>query len=655
MTKSNQFEIISRDNILQNYGYKPDIFSELQKCDNSDIKQFCDKCEKKEFNYKKNPNLLVTVITEEFPKTLEYYKIQLFLSQLFKDIADDTTNKNNKEVYEKSSEKYLEKAKKTQKICVSTLHVSYQVGKIYEKTDEKIIECAENYQKYSDPNFLLTQGNLESINNTKNAIEIFKEGTKKFMKDKRFSNNLANMYLSIQDFDAAKKYYNDIEENLSANSLQQKEIFYNNIGCMYVQMNDIKKAEFYFNKAIRENPKNYMVWHNEGIQKIISGDMEGAERNLEKSYKLNKDHQLTGINYVQILIKNGNKEKARSIFKRIPHYVGQNTKLFEDIKNSLENYDDHTSEILDQIQIRLQISKLKEINRKLTAKQDALLKKVIDAQRNNKSVYEKAYAAELYQVRKMKQEVSEKKLSMEQIKLRLETQLGTTERIKHEMEQTFSNLKESDSQLFQRIVKTMQKSDVNKSRVLSNELSEIRKKEKLIESSWETVTQIEHKLSEMDGIRKDKFKNYLEIMKQIRTVACIQKLIGEKSTYESLVNWHNKIFQITEDKYDNKLKNNLDSTEIIKIANHKLKLNKNNTDALEMLIFAYFDLNEMTNAAKYFKKLVKIQPENKNSWANQLFLSKKNNLDEGFSNILKSFKLENNLIALNKSNNMGIL
>ena len=32
MIKSSQFEIIVRDNIVQNYSHESDIFSELQKC-----------------------------------------------------------------------------------------------------------------------------------------------------------------------------------------------------------------------------------------------------------------------------------------------------------------------------------------------------------------------------------------------------------------------------------------------------------------------------------------------------------------------------------------------------------------------------------------------------------------------------------------------
>ncbi|MBT4328149.1 MAG: hypothetical protein HOD60_14785, partial [Candidatus Nitrosopelagicus sp.] len=69
MTKSIQFEIISRGSILQNYSHEPDIFSELQKCDNSKIKQFVNEYQNNGFNYKKDPNHIVTVIKEEFPET----------------------------------------------------------------------------------------------------------------------------------------------------------------------------------------------------------------------------------------------------------------------------------------------------------------------------------------------------------------------------------------------------------------------------------------------------------------------------------------------------------------------------------------------------------------------------------------------------------
>ena len=74
-----------------------------------------------------------------------------------------------------------------------------------------------------------------------------------------------------------------------------------------------------------------------------------------------------------------------------------------------------------QTKLQSQISKLEIINEKLRRKHDAIFEKIVNAQRNNKSVYAKAYAGELTQVRKMKNMISGAKLSMEQVKLRLDT------------------------------------------------------------------------------------------------------------------------------------------------------------------------------------------------------------------------------------------
>ena len=74
-----------------------------------------------------------------------------------------------------------------------------------------------------------------------------------------------------------------------------------------------------------------------------------------------------------------------------------------------------------QKKLQLQISKLEVINEKLQTKQDMIFGKIVKAQRNNKNAYVQAYAGELAQVRKMKNMVSGAKLSMEQVKLRLDT------------------------------------------------------------------------------------------------------------------------------------------------------------------------------------------------------------------------------------------
>ncbi len=109
-----------------------------------------------------------------------------------------------------------------------------------------------------------------------------------------------------------------------------------------------------------------------------------------------------------MLSNSWNKTQGESISHRLMSKV----KPDEPIKNKID---------FAQKQLQLQISKLAGINEKLTAKHDELFNKVVDAQRNNKPVYAQAYAGELTQVRKMKNMVSGAKLSMEQVKLRLDT------------------------------------------------------------------------------------------------------------------------------------------------------------------------------------------------------------------------------------------
>ncbi len=74
-----------------------------------------------------------------------------------------------------------------------------------------------------------------------------------------------------------------------------------------------------------------------------------------------------------------------------------------------------------QKKLEFQILKLDGIGEKLQKKHDAIFEKIVNAQRNNKPSYAQAYAGELTQVRKMKNMIGGAKLSMEQVKLRLDT------------------------------------------------------------------------------------------------------------------------------------------------------------------------------------------------------------------------------------------
>ena len=103
-----------------------------------------------------------------------------------------------------------------------------------------------------------------------------------------------------------------------------------------------------------------------------------------------------------------NKTEGESITQKV---IGK-VKPDEPLKNKID---------FAQRKLESQIFKLEGINEKLQKKHDMIFEKIVNAQRNNKPGYAQAYAGELTQVRKMKNMVGGAKLSMEQVKLRLDT------------------------------------------------------------------------------------------------------------------------------------------------------------------------------------------------------------------------------------------
>lgn len=103
-----------------------------------------------------------------------------------------------------------------------------------------------------------------------------------------------------------------------------------------------------------------------------------------------------------------NKTEGESISQKVMGRVKPDVPL----KNKIE---------LAQRKLQFQISKLETITEKLQKKHDGIFEKVVNAQKARNMAYASAYAAELVQVRKMKNMVSGAKLSMEQIQLRLNT------------------------------------------------------------------------------------------------------------------------------------------------------------------------------------------------------------------------------------------
>ena len=111
---------------------------------------------------------------------------------------------------------------------------------------------------------------------------------------------------------------------------------------------------------------------------------------------------------IKMISNSWNKAEGESISQKV---IGK-VKPDEPLKNRID---------FAQKKLQVQISKLSGINEKLQTKHDKIFEKIVNAQRNNKPAYAQAYAGELTQVRKMKNMVSGAKLSMEQVKLRLDT------------------------------------------------------------------------------------------------------------------------------------------------------------------------------------------------------------------------------------------
>ena len=74
-----------------------------------------------------------------------------------------------------------------------------------------------------------------------------------------------------------------------------------------------------------------------------------------------------------------------------------------------------------QKKLQLQITKLAEIDTKLQKRNKMIFDKIVDSKKTNNETYAKVYANELVEVKKQQKMVSNAKLSMEQIQIRLNT------------------------------------------------------------------------------------------------------------------------------------------------------------------------------------------------------------------------------------------
>ena len=74
-----------------------------------------------------------------------------------------------------------------------------------------------------------------------------------------------------------------------------------------------------------------------------------------------------------------------------------------------------------QKKLQIQITRLAEIDTKLQQKNNAIFEKIVNSKKANNETYAKVYANELAEIRKHQKTISNAKLKMEQIQIRLNT------------------------------------------------------------------------------------------------------------------------------------------------------------------------------------------------------------------------------------------
>lgn len=109
----------------------------------------------------------------------------------------------------------------------------------------------------------------------------------------------------------------------------------------------------------------------------------------------------------------------------ITDYWNDNSKKSERFSNILKrkNQDELTPRKIAEAQktLEIPITRLQAIDEKLRIKEEQIFERIVSAQRARNNRYAQMYANELSHVRKMKSMVTTAKLSMEQVKLRLNT------------------------------------------------------------------------------------------------------------------------------------------------------------------------------------------------------------------------------------------
>jgi tetratricopeptide (TPR) repeat protein len=253
----------------------------------------------------------------------------------------------------------------------------------------KLNEAKEIYQLLlkSIPNHPEVLGNLGTIElqggNAELGIAYLTRAIKSNPKDIKFIINLANAYISINQFKEALEYL-DLGEKISPNLLN---VLYNksralrglnefdaaityldkclsldpenylvlcDLGLLFIKKENFQKAKDLYNKAIKINPEHYLTYYNRGLSCQKLNEFQNALEDYNKVIQKNAFFEPALVNKFIILFKQGIYEEALdqinyliNLDKNNINYLSLRAALFRATKEfdlAIKDYD-HISKI----------------------------------------------------------------------------------------------------------------------------------------------------------------------------------------------------------------------------------------------------------------------------------------------------------------------
>lgn len=215
-----------------------------------------------------------------------------------------------------------------------------------DKNYAAVVEYAKRALEEDEHNpaiYVLLAQNYLSLDKKEEALEIFKTGASRGIKDTDFDVAFGITLIKSDKIEAAKEKFNSVLSNNENNSVA---VFY--LGLCYKKENNIEKAEELLTKAISINPENYSAVSELGLLYYDCKKYEEAEQLFFKAINLS-----AGNTYLYFYI-------ANCFYK-----TGRLKRSLEYYEKTLEYYPEHLEALINYTVNLLDVDNPKEALRKI--------------------------------------------------------------------------------------------------------------------------------------------------------------------------------------------------------------------------------------------------------------------------------------------------